>query len=376
LYQGRQWRRVAALGLAGTAAALTWTPWKAAAQQSATAPATNPSAVGVGYLFTTITGLNAAPIVHSEFAVSTYQLLSTQVRFSERNNEQKLNFAPGKLRTDPYACSWRCELTINLVRTESALTAGLAGAVNGTAPYTDRMRRIAAGIQDSLNQMPAMRPKNPGESDDDYAKYRAEYYRGLDAIVAQYLEQVTRQALIVTYGANVQTFGALGGTRVDLDTDQVVDNQYTFKGWNANFGLAYTPTPRVAFASTYYFTRKRGTSAAGQRLANYHGVSASAGVRIVELDRDYRASTAYLRSGFIPSLVIGATLEVQQCDGGPDACEKRTTREVAASPFLDVRVTPETQFRIGLPVRWSRVATKGSTELLPVAQIGFNLAGL
>src|SRR5262249_13700955 len=158
--------------------------------------------LSAGFLYTTISGVNASPALNYDFSVSTFQLLTTNLRFDEKNDRQKLNFAPLKLRRDPLKCSAICELTLNLVRSKDGFTFGLAHSINPTAPYTGRARQTAQ----KMSTMESQRPKGPNESDAEYAQYLEAYRRRLDDLVEGYSKDLVSKTVVVTYGANIQTF--------------------------------------------------------------------------------------------------------------------------------------------------------------------------
>ena len=337
------------------------------------AAAQTPAEVGAGSLYGTVSGIGGTTALTYDFAVSTYQLLTTSLRFDDKTDKQKLNFAPGKLRRDPTSCDAWCELTLNVVRAKDAATFGFGGAVNQVAPYTSRVKTLAQGYTTGI---PSMRPQADGETKENYAAYQKQYHADLDAQAEEFLTSLVTGTVAFTYGANVQTFGTFGGTEVDLDGDGVSDNEYTLKAWNLNAGIVFQPSYETAVSLTHNFTRKRLSAAAGKVLAPYHTASVVVGHRFRVLDPDYRVSDAYRKKQFIPALVGGMSLEGQWCLREVDQCEDRTTRQLVATPFIEVKVTPEAQFRLGLPFKRSTTAGKGATTTQPIFQLGMVLSSL
>ena len=112
-------------------------------------------------------------------------------------------------------------------------------------------------------------------------------------------------------------------------------------------------------------------------MATYPGWSVAFGRRVKILNPEYRTSPDYLSSLFVPSVVAGASLEWMKCSGDASNCDDGLRSRYSFTPFIDFKISPETQFRIGVPIRRSvAFGGKSKTELAPAVQYVLQIKGV
>lgn len=111
--------------------------------------------------------------------------------------------------------------------------------------------------------------------------------------------------------------------------------------------LSFHPSERTALDVYGRYSKRRASGAADTKLARYleGGVTASWLAWQFLDEAQLSKSNDYVREGFIPGLAIGASLQASQCDGR-DACIKKKTSQLSATPFVDIRVKPALQIRL------------------------------
>lgn len=330
----------------------------------------------LGPVYSSITGPTAAGELYYDVSINTYQALTTAIRFSDADDIQKLNIAPMKLRRDLSGCSWWCELAVNVTQRGGISTFGLGWGYSSAAPYSPKNARVAETL--NRDNVPAKRPPRQDEKAEEYAAYEKLYREQvlIGRIYTPFFEKLVRNSFGIKAAANAQTFGILAGTPVDLDMDGKIDNDHRLKAWDLALGGEFTPSLNAGVSGTFHLTRKRASAAEGEPLITYHGGSVTGGVRVHFLNPDYKTTEPYLKRLFIPSVVLGTILEYQRCRGETAECEDHVRSQFIATPFVDVRISEEAQFRFGLPFKRTRVAAESSTQAHPIFQLGFQLSGL
>ncbi len=159
-------------------------------------------------------------------------------------------------------------------------------------------------------------------------------------------------------------FDIVGGNEIDSNLDGKIDNEFWFKGYDLSLGFLWTPSQSFGVNSTYHYIYKRASSVEGQELAPYWGFSFSLGYMLVILNDDYKSSDDYLESMFIPSIVSGLSLEYQKYNGSIQYVENNLREILSITPFLDFKLAPKSQFRLGIPIKFQKsINQKAMTEL-------------
>ena len=319
-------------------------------------------------LYRSISGANAEPVIFYDVSLSSHQLLTAAIQFQKEQDRQKVLFSPFKLSED-YIPFWS-EMQLNFAQEGSVSTFGLGLGWTNAATAGARATRIWKGIT-----IPA-EPVFEG-TPEEIARKRQEFYdRFLVPAYNEFYQRLAKNSIQVTVGANVQRFG-FGGDKVDADEDGKIDNQFDLKGYDLSAGLLYTASQSFGLTGSYHRTRKRASGVEGQELVDYDGFSFSTGYRVAVLNPNYASTADYLKSLFVPSVVLGLSYELQECTAEQlGFCEKNLKTQTALSPFVDFKITPQTQFKISFPIlRRTLIGKKSQSELAPIVAFSVQLSG-
>jgi len=172
---------------------------------------------------------------------------------------------------------------------------------------------------------------------------------------------------VVGFAYNATLFTTLEGSSVDADKDGLNDVEHRLKKQSLSISIDSRLSERVQLSGLVVREWDRGSAEAGTAFADVTGLSLSAGRIIAILDDKYADSDAYHANLFIPSVVLGGAIEWRGCGNSSAAgviCPNGLQRLTAVTPFVDLKVTPTVQFRIGAPVRFSKpVSGSSGTDL-------------
>jgi hypothetical protein len=245
---------------------------------------------------------------------------------------------------------------------------------NATPADLERIRKELEALADRIvTEQAALVPlKQEAAALDAQEKARTDtrvrdFYRGL---LETYVPVVG-----VNYSATL--FSVLGGTDVDADGDGLNDVEHRVKGHALTLSADSRLTERFQISGLLTTGWDRGSPEAGTEYARTYGAALTFGGIVYVLDDDYRTSSAYLESLFIPSVVLGGAIEYGRCDNPSDAgvvCPGRFRHQTALTPFVDLKVNRTLQFRVGTPIKFTRLVagTKG-TDLGIVTALSLQL---
>ncbi len=168
----------------------------------------------------------------------------------------------------------------------------------------------------------------------------------------------------------------IGGEPIDADEDGEIDNAHTSSGYDLALSFTYTFSQSTGITVSGHTGKRRQDAKAASELADYNGWSMSFAQRVKVLNPDYRKSQDYLKSVFIPSIFVGASVESERCGGTAASCKDRLLEREAYTPFVEFKIAPEVQFRIGVPIQKSTVfGGKSKTQLGAAMQYVLQLKG-
>ncbi len=327
-------------------------------------------------IFLSVTGTNAEPVIFRDVSLSTYDLITGSVQFEKTDSSAKATFAPFKLREEYRP--WQ-EVALNLSQAKGVTTLGVGAAYNPHSAYSAGSNNLLQADLLKINKFRNQKPKTE-ESDEEYEALKAAYYKAQWLVLFKdFYKDLAKGAWVLSAAANVQTFGTLAGDRVDVDEDGKVDNFYKQKGYDVSGTFLYSWSDATSATVSGHIGKKRQSAVEGQTLETYPGFSAAFARRIKTFnnkDDEYTKTDDYLKSLFIPGVTLGAAFEWQKCGGDAASCQDALESQYALTPFVEIRVTPVAQFRIGVPVQ--RTVTFGKTSkvaLAPALQLVVQLSG-
>lgn len=320
-----------------------------------------------GQIYNSVVGTNSEPVIYNAVNLNSYELLTTNIQVSKENNLQKVVFSPFKLleRVSPM---FR-ETKVNLAQKDGISTIGIGFGFDSSNPSRPRNDKF-------LQQIDITIPiKDSNETEYEYQARVAQKESSIDAAYANAYMQMQKNSYKFTLGYNASLFELIGGDKVDLDKDDIIDNEYSLQSHNFSAGLTYVFTLKTAINITGHYSTKLASAKGDEKRAGYAGGSLSFAQQIVVLKRNYMISPEYIKNLFIPSIVAGASIEYQEAVSNKKFAKDGITKALAITPFLDFKINPKNQFRIGIPIK-KYSGFKDETSFGPFVQWTLQFAGI
>jgi hypothetical protein len=300
-----------------------------------------------GHIFNSIVGNNSEPVIYNAVNLNTYELLTTNIQVSKEDNLQKIVFAPFKL-TNSDKVGFLRDTRINIAQKSGVSTFGVGLGFDNSSPFSKRGSRI---LNAAFNNFPSQRPKDDNEKDYEYEAYKSKYYYSMDSTYAKTYEQLLKNSFKITLAYNISLFEFIGGDKVDLDNDNIVDNYFITESNNLSLGLTYIFSSKTAINLNSHYSSKLASQKENEKQVDYLGGSFSFAQRLFVLNRNYHKTPDYLKTLFVPSIVGGASIEFQKAISNETFAKNGITENIAITPFLEFKINPKNQFRIGVPIK-------------------------
>ncbi len=237
----------------------------------------------------------------------------------------------------------------------ATLRAALAASSEATQQI-DLLRRIAAITATLESQAEEIAALNK-EEDKLVVDRTVRYHEAL--------QKIRRPVVSVLYTA--QLFEPFSATAIDVDSDGLRDNARHLRSHRLSSSVDVRVSSRLSVSGLMAWTSQFGTAEeASARSAVWVGGWTIGGVAKV-LNAEYKETDDYKKTLFVPAVVWGFAHEFGICNDGQD-CPDATTRRHSFTLFLDIKLKPAAQFRIGFPFTTKTVAdTDGKTEVGAIA---------
>lgn len=285
------------------------------------------------------------PVENFDVSMSGYELVSASLKLESTNDVVKVLFTPWRL-SRTYDHAFLENMKVNVAKAKETTTLGFGSGWNTSHIRSGRGKRLLDTLDAKLVRI---RSGSPG--DDQLTS---------DAI-NEFYEELAWRSTQVTAGLNLTFFDALGGDDVDTDGDSLIDN------FNAPLqGFTGTVTGTQNFIGLRNLQGSISLSGFYSRL--FDGMSEKFKNRVPRMGgtvtlthlllpfqtrSEYRKGNDYTASLFIPGITLGFSYQyskaLDELDYVKDGIEESRTTTV----FLDIRITPQSQFRIGVPIKSS-----------------------
>ena len=306
------------------------------------------------YSFTDLPGTFMSSYVFSEIDFNSYDLFSAGVRFSDKDQVLKITMAPLKL-TKVGESEIINELKDNLrVQVSQSNSKSNLGLAIGFGNYQFRKKD-----KESLLKIDSWKELDPNES-------LSSFNQRLNEAIYNYRTEVNKFILKGSITYNQKFFPIFHSTMQDSGTNFVSKDTSNYFGTKSKIvGLNVSSSfiikththiiSRVAIGASGYLTsnRQNAQKIMGKDIP-YAGASLSLNFSPFNiLTQNKLAQNAnYQKSGFIPSIYLGATWEYNGTSVGNSFYSfieegKKAIRTI--TPNIDFCITPEAQFRIGMP---------------------------
>jgi hypothetical protein len=318
------------------------------------------------HIFNSSAVVNSKPVLFNDISFNSGELLAANFLFTNKDNTQKVVFKPLGL-TNASKHFWR-DTKLNFAQKDGITTIGMGLTYDNTAAYNEsRINRVLAS-----NVIPSF-SCNAGEQADACEKRKAVFVKNtLNPAIVKILQERLKNSYSITAGYNISLFGIVGGDKV-LNDENLIGNKYNIKAHNfsADFSFSFNERSGISFGGIY--KRKRKSSVENQKMINYYGVNFTFAQWFFALDKDYKDSDDYNKNLFASSVYWGLSFEYQKADGDSQYYEDGIKKYYILTPFLDFRISPKSQFRLGIPIKRYESVSKKLVELGPFIQYAIQL---
>ena len=318
-------------------------------------------------IHSSIVGPNSEPVIYNAINMNSFDLISTNLQFTEKNNTQKVVVSPFKFLNNSQGTLLR-NSRINITQKNGISTFGVGMGLDNSSPFSNRGDRLFEEAD-----IPSKRTKRDDESESEFQKYEVEYYKELNESVTSFYESLLKNSFQLTLGFNISMFSVIGGDKIDQNNDGLIDNQNNVESYNYSLSGTFTVNAKTGFGLSIHHVDRLSEPTQGQERVPYWGGSFNFAQRLFLFDNNYETSENYRKTGFVPSLVFGMTIEYQEATDNETFAKDGITKKTVYTPFFDIKINPKNQFRIGVPIQ----RFKGINDEIsfgPFVQWGFSLA--
>ncbi|MFD2938545.1 hypothetical protein [Flavobacterium notoginsengisoli] len=324
------------------------------------------------------------PELFDEISFGGFDLISASLKYSKDNTLQKIVFSPFKLvKTDINDTLDKLKISqifidskINFAQKDGISTFGIALGFDSTNPFGPFRSRIKSKF-DSMPIAEAEREQNEGETKAQYEQYKAERQKIIDQQRINYFKDIAKNGVAFNIGYNVSFFEILGGDKV-LNDEGIITNKYAVKAYSLSSDISYSLYYDLIFTGGVAYQRKRKSAEENQKLINYYGLNASVSFRAIKfLSEDEllnKSDQNYVKDFFIPSILIGVSFEYLKANGDMLYYENDIKKQTITMPFLDFKISPTNQFRLGFPIKRYQSVSETQIGLGTFVQYNISLA--
>lgn len=304
-----------------------------------------------------------------DISFGNFDLLSANLKYSKENSLQKITFAPFKLLNKSSIFN---DSKLNFTQKDGISTIGYAFGYDNTNPYNKSKKEQKAFL--AVPTPPSKRQQNAGETKEDYDKYLDNYNSKLDAIRIDYMKRLSKNSFSFNFGYNISLFEIIGGDKV-LNSDSLIANQYSIKAHNFSADFNYGLNQDWGFNGGFSYIKKRQTAVEKQKMINYYGLNFTIAWRAIYLKKEeqLQKDKDYIKSLFIPSIIIGCSYEYLKADGDSTYYEDGIKHQSILTPFVDFKISPKSQFRLGIPIKKFESVNKNQVGLGPFLQYSLSI---
>jgi hypothetical protein len=317
-------------------------------------------------------------LLFNDVNFSGYDLLSGSLSFSDKNNVQKIGFAPFRL-SDKIENNLLRNTSIGITLKNAITTFGLSVGGNNADPKIRGSRgKKFRKWQDELVakakfEIPAMYPK---ACQDIIINKNAR-----EAARIQYLYDSMRTRNVFTWGIgySVQLFQFLS---TKSDNNPLFDslNYFGLKANIISVKTAYSYlNGKLQLNGNYSNSFLRKGADKSQKKITYHAFLFSASLRVVKFlkGEKLKMNADFIKSQFVPAIHIGISYDNKFTKGDYKFVEDGIFKTGGVTPFLQFLVTPASAFSIGFPIVKSKTVTDVKTsQVSAMLQYKFSLANL
>lgn len=312
----------------------------------------------------------------NDIDMSSYELLSTNLSFSDKDQVQKIIVLPFKVSENENIRKWLGTFKVNVALKGGISTFGAGIGGDNSDAFSRRGKRILFNYQ--KNDKTPRVPKD-NESFEEYEKNVLIPYKShLDSMLVKYNEERMRRVFKWTIGYNVQLFSVLSskGDVAGFDTLNI----HTVKSENYSGAFTYSIiNGEVILGAGINYANARKSAAKSQERIDYWTQSASLSFRLFNLMRkeELERSEEYKKIMLQPAIHGGVSYEYTEAKGDFIYYIDGIKSTKTISPFIDIIISSALQFRISVPIIRNEYVDAGSKTVLGAnLQYNFKLSNL
>ncbi len=314
----------------------------------------------------------------SSIDLSSYELLSANLSFTNEQNNAKVVFAPYKLNNRPVSALAE-GIKFNLALQDNVATIGAAFGHDNSSYRSKKSIKLRKKFFDD-NPIPTPEAWEVTKHG-SFSEYEAHVLnpftrKMMDSLLLAFDESRAKSVFKWSAGYNIQLFPNLFAQGSVSSFDSL--NAFNMKSHNFSATCTYSwDNARFTARSSYNQIWSRAIAAEGQKLVPYYGPSIAISARLFSFMKkeQLRKSENYKKSLFIPSLIFGVSWDGKYADGSKQYVpyyQDKIMNKTVTMPYFDILITPAAQFRIGLPITNSVYPSK-TNEVAGGTNIQYNL---
>ena len=312
----------------------------------------------------------------NDIDMSSYDLLSANLSFSDKDQVQKIVFLPFKISQNDHIRKWLSNLKINLALKAGISTFGVGIGGDNSDAFSSRGRKILKTLNKGEKT-----PRLPTatETFEEYEKnVLVPYKEHLDSLLIRYNKERTRSVFKWTVGYNVQLFSVLSsrGDVAGFDTLNV----HTVKAENYSGTFTYSRNNGgFVLGGGFNYAYARKSAAKSQERINYWTPSASLNFRVFDFmnSSELHKNEDYKKTLFRPAMHAGVSYEYTKADGDFTYYIDGIKSTSTISPFIDIVISSSSQFRLSVPIIKAEYVDAASKTVLGAnLQYNFKISNL
>ncbi|MBX2905211.1 MAG: hypothetical protein KF744_04180 [Taibaiella sp.] len=315
--------------------------------------------------------------IFSELDISSYDLLSANLSFSDKDQVQKVVIAPFRIM-GATKNQWISNSKLNLSLKDKVTTIGVGTGWDNSSALSKESEMFRQLCFNKLGTVSIPQ----GATVDDVMQRIADFEK--EKLISALIRYDSLRMLNVfkfSTGYNFQLFPVLFAQGGVSNFDSL--NHFGLKSHNISGAATYSyNSSQIIVTASYNQIFERKSAEKGQILVPYYGPSINASIRLFKLLSyvKLRNTASFVKSRFIPSLNLGTSWEGKYPATGNNYklyYKDNITRTDAFTPYVDILITPEAQFRLGFPIIRNEYAGSGdATSMGANIQYNFKISNL
>ncbi|RZM27758.1 MAG: hypothetical protein EOO88_11530 [Pedobacter sp.] len=307
----------------------------------------------------------------SDVDLSSYELFSTNIAFTDKDQAQKIIFAPFKIVKSRDIRKVLGNFKINIALKGGISTFGAGFGGDGSSPLGSRSKRL---MEEVFANVPSPEAPLTGEAFTAYEKRVLLPYKlkVLDSALIRFNERRTDNVFKWTVGYNIQLFSVLS-SKGDVSGFDTL-NYHQIKADNYSLSMSFgRKNGKYLWTGGLNYALARKSAAKSQQRIDYWTPAISFGYRLFQFisDEELKKTEEYRKNMFIPGVHIGLAYERTKASGNYLYYQDNIRYNNIFSPFIDLIISPAAQFRVSVPVSKTQYVD-GSKQTILGANIQYN----